>query len=64
MITGELATKKFDIRYVCEVVRADLAFTNNKIELPALQEGETVSATTRISNNSSKEIIYELFVPD
>ena len=63
VITGELATSKFDIRYACEVVRADVAFSKNRIDLPALQEGESVQASTRIRNNSNKEIIYELFVP-
>ena len=37
VITGELATSKFDIRYACEVVRADVAFSKNRIDLPALR---------------------------
>ena len=40
-----------------------MAFSKNRIDLPALQEGESVQASTRIRNNSNKEIIYELFVP-
>lgn len=64
VITGEIATGKVDIHYSCEVVRPDLTVTSNKIDFQALQVGETVQATTSLRNNTNKEIIFEIFVPD
>lgn len=63
VITGEIATSKLDIHYNCEVVRPDLTISHNKVDLPALQLGETVEATTAFRNNTNKEIIFEVFLP-
>jgi hypothetical protein len=64
IITGEISTNKVDLHYTCEVTRADLSISNNKIDLPALQIDEIVQASTSIRNNTNKDILFELFVPD
>jgi hypothetical protein len=64
VITGEIATSQLDLHYTCEVVRPDLTLTHNKIELPALQVGEVVQAATTLRNNSNKDLIFEIFLPD
>jgi hypothetical protein len=64
IITGEISTTKLDLHYSCEVTRPDLSITQNKIDLPALQVGEVVQASTTIRNNTNKEILFEVFVPD
>jgi len=64
IITGEIATNKIDIHYFCEVTKPDLEITSNKIDLPALQVGEITQATTSIKNNTNKEIIFEILVPE
>ncbi len=64
VITGEIATNKIDIHYSCEVVKPDLTVSSNKIDFCALQVGEITQAATSLKNNTNKEIIFEIFVPD
>jgi hypothetical protein len=64
VITGEIATSQLDLHYFCEVTRPDLSLTHNKIDLPALQVAEIVQATTTLRNNSNKDLVFEIFVPD
>ena len=64
IITGEISTNKLDIHYNCEVVRPDLTIISNKVDLPALQIGEVVQASTSFRNNTNKEIVFEVFVPE
>ena len=46
------------------MVRPDLTISHNKVDLPALQLGETIEATTAFRNNTNKEIIFEVFLPN
>lgn len=64
VITGEIATSQLELHYVAEVTRPDLTLTHNKIDLPALQIGEIVQAATTLRNNSNKDLVFEIFVPD
>lgn len=64
VITGEIATSQHELHYVCEVTRPDLSLTQNKIDMPALQVGEIVQAATLIRNNTNKDLIFEIFMPD
>lgn len=63
-MTGEIATSKLDLHYVCDVTRPDLSVSHNKINLPALQVDELVQTTTSIRNNTNKDILFEIFVPE
>lgn len=46
------------------MTKPDLEITSNKIDLPALQVGEATQAVTSIKNNTNKEIVFEIFVPE
>ena len=55
-----------DIRipYSCEVVKCPLEFSAKKIELPLLQIDEKTNSNIAIRNLSSRDIIFEFFLPD
>jgi hypothetical protein len=64
VVTGEIATSQLDLHYTVEVTRPDLTLAYSKIDLPALQVGEVVQAATTIRNNSNKDLVFEIFLPD
>lgn len=62
-MTGKIATKEIRIPYVADIMKSPLEFSAMKIDMQVLQIDENVNTTLQIQNKSSKDMIFEFFLP-